>query len=170
MKKTILKTALFFGLITILSCCESKRPESPVAGKTDNNGVRCGTIETPLDTAISCINRYDSLWTALFKTGEPPIRAYTIRAQDLLESMGMSPSYASDSTICKFNHVRVYIGLDANYKFKLYFTPVKNADLCNGNGGMDVILPDSISSTPQYVLDLNAPCPNTCGSPGPLYQ
>jgi hypothetical protein len=170
MKKTSLKTALLICLVTAMSC---NKPTAESAAITDTNGnhPRCGSVITPLDTAINCIHRYDSVWTALFRTGEPPIKAYTIRAEDLLEAMGMPASYAADTTICKYNHVRVYIGLDAKYKFKLFFTPVTGADLCQSNGGTDKILYDSTAAMPfQYVLDLNAPCPNTCGSGGsPLY-
>jgi hypothetical protein len=110
-----------------------------------------------------------------------PIEAYTIRAVDLLTAMGL-PASLADSDSCRFKHIRVYMGYDDAIGFKLYIVPVTGAclqgNISQWNLGMDVKLDKdglpvmrgigspAIESTDNYVLDLNAPCPNTCPAPG----
>jgi hypothetical protein len=164
MKKMNLKCVLVICLIAVFSC--NKVPSETVAssGKT-TEGPICGSVKTPVDTAAKWVQNYDLVWTKLFGTDSPPIKAYTIRSQDLLEAMGMPAA-----TPCSFDHVRAYIGLDAENKFRLFFTPVVGADLCNGNGGRDTLLIDPAgNSQGQYVLDLNTPCPNVCAS-NPIFE
>lgn len=117
-------------------------------------------VHTPLAVAAANTHRYDSICAIVLKKAgvdSVPIRAYTIRATDLLEVMGMP---ISDSAKCKYNYARVYLGLDADHHFKLYFTPVKGADLISmpQRAGSDVILRDPEGDPgSEYVLDLNAP-------------
>jgi hypothetical protein len=108
--------------------------------------------------------------------GVVPIKAYTLRAEDLLGALGIPAEYA-DSSITKYKHARVYLGYKKGKGFKLFILPVYGADLSGKDtslwkGGYDVYLnkeglpipPNSDKSTSdgEYVLDLNAPCPNTC--------
>lgn len=126
----------------------------------------------PYDSALTNINRYDkkmreydSLVLQSLKkkgTAHVPIRAFTVRAADLLEAMGLP---ATDSV--KYDHVRIYFGMDANDGFKLYLTPVDSADLSSDppKAGVDVILQGKyrgLGTDGKYVMDFAAPCPNTC--------
>ncbi|MEI3800356.1 MULTISPECIES: hypothetical protein [unclassified Chitinophaga] len=157
------------------------------ATKNDCNQVTdsVGRVLVNLVTARQRIQSYDSLCRLHWK-GAEPIEAYTIRAVDLLAAMGLPPELA-DSSICRFKHIRVYLGFQDKVGFKLYVVPVDNAcmkgkDPAKWNAGTDVILDkdanpilaniDStgIAAYDKYVLDLNAPCPNTCPEPGPLKE
>lgn len=128
-------------------------------------------VHVPLATAQANIARYDSMCTIIFSKmgGNAPIKAYTVHAADLFESLGIPGSYA-DSSLCRYHHARVYLGLDSSYSFKLYFTPVTGADLSADEpvAGTDIILKDTKGDS--YVMDLNAPCPNTCDDQSPLFN
>ncbi|TND08345.1 MAG: hypothetical protein FD123_2376 [Bacteroidetes bacterium] len=170
MKKTSIFAAVAASVMILYSCSNQpaavKPSQSAAAVPVGDHGT---TVRVPLDTARKNIYRYDTLSQAIFAKfpHHVPIRAYTIHAGDMLEALGMP---AADSAICQYKHARVYIGLDYNYSFKLYFTPVDSASLGGDNpvAGVDVILQDSLGKS--YVLDLNAPCPNTCDVNSPLYR
>ncbi len=130
-------------------------------------------------TAHNDIQLFDSLSKA-YLGDSIPIRAYTIRAVDLLGAMGM-PGELADSSLCKYKYIRVYLGYRRNVGFKLYIVPVQDANLAQLKGGIDIMLNSEGKGLPfnkpktgfyneeEYVLDLNAPCPNTCATdPSPL--
>lgn len=102
-----------------------------------------------------------------------PIRAFTIRSIDLLEVMGLPIDSLQLSSAIKYNHARIYLGLDSNNQFKLYLTPVVNAELSEANpkGGQDLFLSGSFKGATgevqegEYVMDFSAPCPKTCPEP-----
>ena len=116
-----------------------------------------------------------------------PIIGYTVRAEDLLAALNLSPSIVEADSV--FKHIRVYIGYDKDSsKFKLFLVPVKDADLSGGdhnkwNAGRDILFdrdgvphekpasggPHQVPgvSDNDYVADLIAPCPNTCPLSGP---
>lgn len=102
-----------------------------------------------------------------------PIRAFTIRSIDLLEVMGLPIDSLQLSSAIKYEHARIYLGLDSNNQFKLYLTPVVNAQLSETNpkGGQDVFLRGAFQGTTgevqegEYVMDFSAPCPKTCPEP-----
>lgn len=114
------------------------------------------------------INYYDSMARKYLKTD--PIRAFTIRSIDLIESMGLSTDLDS---IAKYKHVRIYMGLDSTNTFKMYLTPVQGAKLSEGKAGKDVILDGPYEGIPNgngellndngpYMMDFTKPCPTTC--------
>ena len=122
------------------------------------------------DTALRDMNYYDSLSKAAL--GVDPIRAFTIRSVDLVESIGLPVKYLKKA---EYTHVRVYMGLDPTTKeFKIFLTPVEGANLSKGIAGTDVILEgpykgnrqdvaDGLNDgVGQYMLDFSAPCPTTC--------
>jgi hypothetical protein len=178
MKKTISYSLLLISMLTILAC-NNKAGEPTKDGGSACADDSVSTVLYPVDSARNAIQRFDSLSNALFTAvdsaeGHPangvaqvPIKAFTIRAVDLLAAMGMPTGYA-DSSFCTYKHVRVYLGLTD--RFKLFIVPVHNADISAGNGGEDylvdstgiAIVPGTDPGQSRYVLDLNAPCPNTC--------
>ncbi len=122
------------------------------------------------DTALKDMNYYDSLSKATL--GVDPVRAFTIRSVDLVESIGLPVKYLKKA---KYSHVRIYMGLDESTReFKIFLTPVEGANLSKGIAGKDVILDgpytgardgvrDGIGDGDgQYVLDFSKPCPATC--------
>jgi hypothetical protein len=159
MKTITLKSMLLICGMISFSCTQSPS-ETEKSTKSEVKESNCGSVRTPLADAKNWVQNYDTAWTRHYGQGSPAIKAYTIRSKDLLEVLGLSVS-----TVCKFDHVRAYIGMDNENNFKLFFTPVVGADLCNGIGGRDTLLtgaPGDPSSA--YVLDLNTPCPHVCGS------
>lgn len=92
------------------------------------------------------------------------VRAFTISAIDMLEVMGLD-----SSTQCTYDQCRAYLGLTANDQFKLYLTPVKdNKDVFLNFNPATAATPDTNEGS--YLLDLIAPCPNTCDKKSPLYR
>lgn len=187
MKQHLFPLILVLGLSTA-GCKNQPSAGTAKPGTTSANDCNqitdsVGRVLVNLVTARQSIQSYDSLCRIHWK-GTAPVESYTIRAVDLLAAMGLPPELA-DSSICRFKHIRVYLGFQEKVGFKLYLVPVDNAclkgkDPSKWNAGMDVILDKeanpilaNIDSTgtaayDQYVLDLNAPCPNTCPQPGPL--
>lgn len=128
----------------------------------------------PLDTAVSYITRYDSIVKYVLNN-DIPIKAYTIRAVDLMESLGLP---LEDTVKASYSHIRVYLGVDASNNFRLMLTPVKDADIIKGVAGEDVILDGNYTASTrdagepinigQYVMDFTGPCPNSCPVKTPL--
>ncbi|MBC9812769.1 hypothetical protein H9Y05_09825 [Crocinitomicaceae bacterium CZZ-1] len=92
------------------------------------------------------------------------VRAFTISAMDMLEVMGLD-----STTKCTYEQCRAYLGLTADDQFKLYLTPIKdNKDVfLNFKPATGATIDTNEYS---YVLDLIAPCPNTCDKKSPLYN
>lgn len=159
------KVAYLFLSALLLSAC-GERPKQ----KAKNDDVAAYALE--LDSAALYTQNYDSIARSTMD-GQNPIRAFTVRAVDLLEAMGMDVSLAEQA---KYNHVRVYLGIDNNNNYRLMLTPVDSANIEDGVPGSDVILKGNYyhGSTSgavqngQYVLDFTGPCPNSCPSNSPL--
>jgi len=186
MTQRLFSIALLLAVISTAAC---EHPQSPVP-KNESAAIQgdCGqALDTayrvlcPLTTARQYTHSYDSICHHIHGNDDLTIHAYTIRAVDLLAAMGLPPTLA-DSSICRFKHIRVYMGYENKVGFKLFIVPVDGACLKGKDSSMwaagnDVLLdkyarpilaPDSSSNgmvtTDTYVLDLNAPCPNTCPS------
>jgi|GEM_PF-1448090 len=190
MKTTSVNILLVIGLVLAIACnnkSSEKNYVDPMPAAQlpldSISQVLCG-----LSTARSNIRSYDSICKVLGDSATQ-IKAYTIRAVDLLGALGM-PGNLADSSVCKYKHIRVYIGYRPKVGFKLFIVPVDSAQLSRNNNtpsiaGTDVIL-DSLGKCykghhhgskglltaydNQYVLDLNAPCPNTCDVTTPLEE
>jgi hypothetical protein len=166
-----MKKVIYFLVCLVFALACSKNEKN----QTESGDVKTDTAEYALnlDSAVIYINRYDSTVNSLFKG--VPIKAYTIRAVDLLEVMGLSKK-----TPVEYTHVRAYIGLDLKNKFRLFLTPVKGAHITKGIPGEDVIMKGphtrGLTSTSvanadgEYVLDFTGPCPNSCPTGSPLNQ
>ena len=103
--------------------------------------------------------------TVFDSTDHDLLRAYTISGHDMLQVMG------ADTTVmkqCVYDSCRAYLGYDSNHHFKLYLTPIKNQKdvFLNFNPRKRV---NSVPDNGSYVLDLIAPCPNTCDTASALY-
>lgn len=163
------KFPFFFSLAlaVLFSACQNTTDAPSAPEKAEQPApVTATTMDTvPLETALMNIKHYQDSCAAFFN-GTVPIRAYTIHAEDMLLALGIDPSKVE----CRYSHARVYIGLNDSSRFKLYFTPVLDADLHPDamNAGRDTILRDADGN--QFVMDLNAPCPNTCDVQSPLYN
>lgn len=150
--------------VVLLSACQNSSTETAAEPKkADKNAVATTMDTVPLETALINIKHYQDSCKAFFNN-TVPIQAYTIHAQDMLMALGIDPATVE----CQYSHARVYIGLNDSSEFKLYFTPVVGADLQPDamNAGRDTILKDADGN--QFVMDLNAPCPNTCDANSPL--
>jgi len=159
--------------------CSSASSEHPIQHDADP----VTHVLYPLDSAQIDINRLDTLSRRYLGSATSPIRAYTIRAIDLLGALGMNPALEDSA---KYKHIRVYLAYRQNKGFKLFLVPVDSAyingkDTANWRGGYDIFLnsqgkciprkkgPTTSVETP-YVLDLNAPCPATCAEGSPMTQ
>jgi hypothetical protein len=166
------KTFFLLTSIAILSVACNRN-----AGETKSNSKSDDIAEyaLPLDTAISYTRNYNDLAVAVLGDSAP-IRSYTIRAEDLVEAMGIPHECAEQA---KYKDIRVYLGIDGQNKFRLLLTPVEGADIEHGVAGDDVILdgqfvsgnnPSGDMQTGRYVMDFTGPCPNSCSSSSPLYN
>ena len=173
MKRNMCIAMMAFGLL-VIACSQPNQQNNPKPQPlTPLPPDNLSAVVYPLDSARIDTTCYDSVnrhhWN-----GVVPIKAYTIRAEDLLGALGIPAKYA-DSSITQYKHARVYLGFRKGKGFKLFIVPVLGADLSDSipKGGIDVYLnkqglpipPDSLkfySADDEYVLDLNAPCPNTC--------
>ena len=156
--------------VIIIACTQNEKKqvnadELPIDPLTI---IDTASFALDMDSAILYAAHYDSV--AKKALGQPaPIKAYTVRATDLLEVLGISKK-----TKTKYQFVRVYLGFDFNNKFRLFLTPAEGADIRTGHGGRDIVLhglhthglADSVSVTREgeYMLDFTAPCPNSCPS------
>jgi hypothetical protein len=169
--KNSINILVFACLALVYSCKPSDKPkESETPDKKPAPVLRENTaVKVPLLQAAQNTYRYDSLCKKVFND-DVPIRAYTIHAADLLDVLGLDSSYLE---YCRYKHSRVYLGLDNDYKFKLYFTPVVAADLSYDPpvAGRDTIMGDPTAGPDGlFVFDLNAPCPRTCDENSQLYR
>jgi hypothetical protein len=168
MKNTVLKNLAFICLITLFASCtvpkaeteKNDRAHSVLRSRAD---FRVSSVHFSLEQARKNVFSYDSICRITLHG--IPVRAYTVRALDLIEVLGLDPA---DTSLCKFKHARAYLGFDSKGQFKLYLTPVVGADLDKEPliPGRDTILRDDAG---EFVLDLNAPCPMTCDKLSPLY-
>jgi hypothetical protein len=180
MKKITLNLILALGLLAIAGCQESspaviEKNPAPVPDNIKN-------VLMPLKTARQSITRLDKLCEDSLGY-QLPIRAYTIRAEELFAAMGM-PDTLANSALCKYKHIRVYLGFQEKKGFKLFLVPVEGANISGTDsskwvGGRDLMLDSNGTAirhvpgkatlpTDEFVLDLNAPCPNTCAADSSL--
>lgn len=177
MRTTISCIAMATIIVLATSC--KNQPSVPGAGVAviDSTHTLDSLISSVLykaSIAKQNIALYDSICNNTF-VGIKPVanKSYTIRAIDLLLAMGISGKYA-DSALCKYKYARAIIGYDRVAGYQLFLVPVVGANLKIPIAGSNVYL-DSLgnginpistknSTGNEYVLDLNAPCPNTCGS------
>lgn len=178
MKQAIFGILLFAGLLTISSCKDTVREEPPIDSIVQ--------VLRSADSARADIAYFDTVSAALLtQAGDSaainynaPIKAFTVRAVDLLAAMGMNPA---DAPTPQYDHIRVYLGFNKQAgQFKLYMVPVQNAQIENNQAGTDFVLNAQggpVQPPPVYepgflndkfVLDLNAPCPNLCDVQTPL--
>jgi hypothetical protein len=171
MKKILFSLALAAGFLT-MGC------DHPSAAK-DAQTVTPENLKHILlkaDAARHYIKVFD--WLCEKRVLDLPIKAYTVRSLDLITAMGIPEI---DTSLIKHNAIRLYLAYDSSDHmrsgFKLLILPVDSAiivgDTSKWFSGYDVLLdssgkampngPKTLSITP-YVLDLNAPCPNTCST------
>ena len=159
-----MKKISFYIFAVILLClgfaCASKT-ESPEKKIAEPKVAESSTsVLVPVAEAAVNIQNYISKCKLVFNDSVP-VMAFTTRAADLLGALGLSDTLENH---CAYNHVRAYLGLDSQNKFKLYFVSVSNASLITNVGGEDVPVPSSGANSQPSVLDLNTPCPQVCAS------
>ena len=167
-------------LIVFIACQPSESGNSTTVSETS----KVDTVITPGYTSMYAVSfeeakqniDYFASLIANNQLGVDSIRAFTLHAEDVLESIGLSPSYASQA---EFQYLRIYLGADStDSQFKIYLTPVIDADIEAGNAGKDVILEgpydgdgDGLAdSEGQYLMDFSKPCPNACDGNSPLNE
>ncbi|WP_430402706.1 hypothetical protein [Fluviicola sp.] len=168
-KNAILKVFLFSGtFLLVLAGCKNdeKKDNAALENPPTNKGVVYKDTVSLL-TAQNHIRNYLNGCDSLFQD-KIPIRSYSINKSDIFGILGVT-----SVPNCTYDHCRVYIGLTAEYKFKLYMTPTVLKVTRNSNGSIDstyvdFILYDSVNKR-SFVYDLNAPCPSTCDKTSPLF-
>lgn len=151
----VLTACLFFTF-----ACTNKAETKESNVTTSNVHEIPPAILVPVSEAAGNIQNYINMCDSLLQD-HVPVLAFTTRAADLLGAMGLSDTLEKH---CNYNHVRAYIGLDAQKKFKLYFVSVSGATLSANYGGEDVAVPGTPPSLEPNVLDLNTPCPQVCAT------
>jgi hypothetical protein len=170
------------GILVAIGCNTASSGNPAAVGDRPKNPVH--HVLCRLDSAVTDINYFNSLCQSRLGGSTPPIRAYTIRAIDLIGALGMDTTLEDSA---KYKHIRMYLAYRQNAGFKLYLVPVDSAyiggtDTANWRGGYDIFLNSEGKCIPHnkqgtrntasadYVLDLNAPCPATCAENSPLTQ
>lgn len=167
----ILFALVISGLFAFTACTQQQPAAAEIdQTATDSARLSMSRLLFSLDTAIRDVKTFDMLSREKLHD-TIPIKAFSIRSEDLLIAMGMKKRKDGSYTACEFRDIRVYLGYDTS--FKLFIVPVKDADLDKGIAGTDVFLDKHCkpipphkdgAATTAYVLDLNAPCPNTCAT------
>lgn len=171
--KQITLTLLCTGIFFLSSCKDAVREEPPTETVTQ--------VLRSADSAKADIAYFDTVSAMLVDQAGgsgTPIKAFTVRAVDLLAAMGMP---AAEPPTLPYDHIRVYLGFNKSAgQFKLYIVPVAQASINNQQSGQDLMLdahgnavqPEQVYPpgylSDKYVLDLNAPCPNLCDVQTPL--
>ncbi|MBI1767237.1 MAG: hypothetical protein HYR67_02550 [Bacteroidetes bacterium] len=179
MKKS-LYSLLAVGLVVVYACNSKSSDTAQKSEPLILSGGATSLYAVPLDTAVKNIKHYDKnikMYDSLIAAAQGkkpdkkiPIKAFTIRAADLFEAMGMS---AADTVKATYKYVRVYLAMNHKNDFKMYLTPVDGANLSANPpvAGKDVIMTgkyNGLSSDGSYVLDFTQPCPTTCPTGSPL--
>lgn len=155
MKKINFYCLVIFSLTLAFACKEKAEDKAPVVA---SDGTHT-TVKVPVDSAAVCIANYDSICREYLDT--VPVKGFTIRARDLIEVLGLP---LADTGKCAYQHARVYLGINRNNLFKLYFVSVDKADLSKSIAGIDVAIPNPEANGQLSVFDLNTPCPKVCAS------
>lgn len=174
----IVSIVITMGLIISIGCNTQSPGRLEIHDGPVSDAVR--HVLCRLDSAQKDIKYFDSLCRIHLGDTIPPISAYTIRAIDLLDALGLTAM--KDSS--KYKYIRMYLGFRKENGFKCFIVPVDSADLSgthpeNWRGGYDILLDSTGKRIPrklnqvhnsksEFVLDLNAPCPNTCATNSPL--
>lgn len=179
--KIILLATLLVGVANLVLTLKKAPETSNVVSATPltSEYVEDVSYRVPYEYARQCIDNYAKLVSA---SNSKMVQSFTINRQDFLQTIKIK----SESPISsRYEYARGYIGLDViTNQFHIFFTPVEGVKTNEaGNiidAGRDVILrgkyqtKDRFSGHPitssngddegAYMLDLNAPCPETCGS------
>jgi hypothetical protein len=160
------KKLLLIGSL-ILNCVLVTLLFFPFSGKESQTARNCpiANFTSHKDSLITVLGNVRRFVTVFDSTDHDLLRAYTISGHDMLQVMG------ADTTVmkqCIYDSCRAYLGYDSNHNFKLYLTPIKNQKdvFLNFNPRKRV---GSVPDNSSYVLDLIAPCPNTCDTASALY-
>lgn len=180
MKNSLIAFLVCLSALLSACCKDAKTLDQPVAKAPEVANDTILSLQPllySLASASADIKSFDSLVCTMKKNNIITPKAYTIHNCDLLRAMGMSCDSATDM------HVRVYLGYHAGVGLKLFVVPAKDViksaltDSITA-AGTDYFL-DSTGAIVRYnsnsgatynVLDLNAPCPNTCDKGSPLYK
>lgn len=184
MKKTCLNLLAAMYLIASAGCHNNSKG-STVQAETKPPPDNVKQVLCPLHTAVDDVKAFAKLCQD--SLGTVPIKAFTIRSEDLLAALNLPTSLVDSvyngDTVC--HHVRVYLGYRVAGEgtgFKLFIVPVKGANLSGNDtswrAGIDIMLNSSggpithaskkSAAGDEYVLDLIAPCPKTCPEGSPL--
>lgn len=159
-KKLVLICSLILNciLIILLLIKQSWNDPEPANYPLLNLTSHQDSLVTAIGNVKNFVNTFDS-------TNNDIVRSYTIAGVDMLQVMGVGPEFIKNAP---YDSCRAYLGYDDNHHFKLYLTPVKNnqdvfLNFVTGKGG------SGAPNNSSYVLDLIAPCPNTCDTASALY-
>lgn len=160
----ILAYAAVAGILIFTSCNKGSSNKKETEAKPITQQLS-NANEVLLDTATAAIRRYGNFWRAQPNSPyyiDSVTRAFKIDGTDLIGVL--KPLNGDVNRIlneCTYSSARAYLGMDADNKVHLYFTPVDS-------DGNDVILTNNDGK--HIVFDLTSPCPNTCDASSPLYQ
>lgn len=168
MKKTLLSGVAFTAMVVLISCGgKTKEPEIKSPPPTNNkeqvtardtNDTVVPPYYVPKEQALADISNYGKACRTSY--GNFPLRAYTLQTYDLIRGLDIT-GCSVDTT----HHLRGYIGLTESGEYKFYFVMAVGASLPDVPGHDSCF----VVNGQEYVLDLNAPCPNTCDVTSAFY-
>jgi hypothetical protein len=167
----IMKGILFFFATAAFAFACSQATENQESFETTRTDTAYFAL--PIEKANKYIRNYRVYDSAELKNALP--RYFTIRATDLLESLGIPKRKMPQ---LNHQHVRIYLGLDENRIFHLLLTPVEGANLlCSGqpvvgkrlkisgpavSNECNTALSKRTAFNGEYMLDFTSPCPTLC--------
>lgn len=154
MKKTILIASVLLNVVLAVLVIMPLVSKEEIKKEIRKHYLSSTANEVNINDAIDHVKAFNKKYSY--------IRAYKISALDMMEVMGIDTVAVQP----RYTSCRAYLGLDPEGKFRMYLTPVEN------NVDMFFCPTDSVACPAKptsYVLDLIAPCPNTCDYTSPLY-
>jgi hypothetical protein len=167
MRKFLLSGVVVAAMAALCSC--KGKPEAPTKTPPPTTEEKKTVVEdhvgvppnyVPKDTALADIHNFAVHCRDDYNKFS--LRAFTLHTVDLFEGLGLN---IENCPIDTTDHLRGYLGMRPDGEFKFYFVKVVGAHLPDDAGHDTCIVYDG----EEYVLDLNAPCPNTCDYTSPFY-
>lgn len=125
-------------------------------------------VKYPLHDAQDCIRNYITNARNSGIKEENIIRAYTVKAEDIIGVLDVTDKNGKMSS--KYSFFRAYLGQKSDFDnhseftFKLFLVPVIEDD----KGGFIDVIPRGEDGE-EFVYDFNTPCPNSCDYLSKLY-
>ena len=189
MKIKVILPLLAIVTLLVAACNNQSKSVSSASvadGQTDTSrhpGIKAVLVSWEL--AKQWRADYKKMWKDSLHIKSQPLLYFTVKAPDLLASMGIDTTTIYDKVLKQYPFVRINLGYDAKtHEMKAFIQPVDSVNTAKKFMGRHLFfnqygdIVDSLGRKPGSkgatnlkanaaadlnVADLNTPCPNTCG-------